>query len=118
MILRSLICFSLWAASLSASSVSGTVQLRDSRVEAVAKGGDYSGIVISLQPVGQTAPEPPAAHAVMQQKNKTFTPHVLPVMAGTTIDFPNFDPIFHNAFSSYSGQVFDLGLYPPGKSRS
>ena len=47
-----------------------------------------------------------------------FTPHVLPVMAGTTVDFPNSDPIFHNAFSSYNGQIFDVGLYPPGTSRS
>src|SRR5205823_3565329 len=38
--------------------------------------------------------------------------------AGTAVEFPNFDPIFHNAFSSYSGQVFDVGLYPPGKSRT
>jgi len=54
----------------------------------------------------------------MEQKGKMFTPHVLPIMAGTTVDFPNFDPIFHSAFSSYSGQIFDVGLYPPGTSRS
>src|SRR6202044_1888521 len=52
------------------------------------------------------------------QKGKMFMPHILPVMAGTTVDFPNLDPIFHNAFSSYSGQIFDVGLYPPGTSRS
>src|SRR4051812_26785156 len=115
---RSLICFSLALARLHAAQVSGTVQVKDSHVEAVAKNGDYSGIVISLQPLGQPAPPAPAAHAVMAQKNKMFMPHVLPVLAGSTIDFPNFDPIFHNAFSSYSGQVFDVGLYPPGKSRS
>ncbi len=33
------------------------------------------------------------------------------------MDFPNYDPIFHNAFSNYDGQIFDLGLYPPGTSR-
>ncbi len=54
----------------------------------------------------------------MLQKAKMFTPHVLPVMAGTTVDFPNADPIFHNAFSSYNGQIFDVGLYPPGTSRA
>jgi hypothetical protein len=47
-----------------------------------------------------------------------FTPHVLPVLNGTTVDFPNSDPIFHNAFSSYNGQIFDVGLYPPGTSRA
>ena len=56
--------------------------------------------------------------AQMVQKNKTFTPHVLAISVGTVVDFPNFDPIFHNAFSNYNGQVFDIGLYPPGTTRS
>ena len=54
----------------------------------------------------------------MIQKDKTFTPHVLAITAGTTVDFPNYDPIFHNAFSNYDGQIFDIGLYPPGTTRS
>ncbi|HEY3826328.1 MAG TPA: hypothetical protein VGL82_17305 [Bryobacteraceae bacterium] len=124
MIWRSPICFSLLAWNLLAVSaafgatLSGTVVLRDSRVEAVNKQHDFSGIVVSAQPVGAELPAPPAMHATMVQKNKMFTPHVLPVMTGTTVDFPNFDPIFHNAFSIYSGQIFDVGLYPPGTSRS
>jgi hypothetical protein len=36
---------------------------------------------------------------------------------GTTVEFPNLDPIFHNAFSNFSGQPFDTGLYPPGTSQ-
>jgi len=54
----------------------------------------------------------------MVQKNKTFTPHTLAIPVGASVDFPNFDPIFHNAFSSYNGQIFDVGLYPPGTSRT
>jgi len=54
----------------------------------------------------------------MLQKDKTFSPHVLAITVGTTVDFPNFDPIFHNAFSNYDGQIFDIGLYPPGTTRS
>jgi plastocyanin len=99
-----------------AATVSGTVQLKDSGVEAVNKRRDYSGVVVSLQPVNQP-PAPAARRAVVLQKNKTFTPHILTVVAGTTVDFPNSDPIFHNAFSSYSGQIFDVGLYPPGTAR-
>ena len=53
----------------------------------------------------------------MLQKNKMFTPHILAVVTGTTVDFPNADPIFHSAFSSYNGQIFDVGLYPPGTSK-
>ena len=43
---------------------------------------------------------------------------MLAIPTGAYVDFPNVDPIFHNAFSSYSGQVFDVGLYPPGTSRA
>jgi len=114
-------CFSaviIITAAANAASVSGTVELRDSRVAAVSRHGDYSGLVISLQPVNLTPPAPPRKHAAMLQQNKTFTPHVLPILEGTVVDFPNFDPIFHNAFSSFSGQIFDVGLYPPGTSRA
>jgi hypothetical protein len=37
---------------------------------------------------------------------------------GGTVDFPNLDPFYHNAFSTFSGQQFDTGLYPPTKSQS
>ena len=33
------------------------------------------------------------------------------------VSFPNLDPFFHNAFSNYDGQVFDIGLHPPGSAR-
>ncbi len=100
-------------------TVHGKVELRDSHEAAVQKNRDYSGVVISLRPVNLATPVPLSSkHAEMLQKNKTFRPHILPVEVGTTIDFPNADPIFHNAFSSYSGQIFDIGLYAPGTSRS
>ncbi len=106
------------SALLYAANVSGSVELRDSRLESVVRGKDYSGVVVSLQSTGRPTVPVPEKHATMLQKNKMFTPHILPVLAGTVIDFPNADPIFHNAFSSYNGQVFDVGLYPPGTSRS
>jgi plastocyanin len=122
MIWRSLTFFScsfvVVAGSGCAATLSGTIALRDSRVEAVNKQKDYSGVVISAQPVTAEAAPPSSKHVVMLQRNKMFTPHLLPVTTGTTVDFPNVDPIFHNAFSSYSGQIFDVGLYPPGTSRS
>src|SRR5579859_6851711 len=103
MIWRSLICSSFAAAFLHAASLSGTVALRDSHAEAVTKQKDYSGVVISAIPVNDPGAAQGNRHSTMLQKNKTFTPHVLPVETGTTVDFPNADPIFHNAFSSYSG---------------
>jgi len=105
------------AGILAAGSVTGRVELRDSHDAAVRK-HDFSGVVVWLEPVSPAA-VPPASRAVakMIQKDKTFTPHVLPIRVGTSVDFPNFDPIFHNAFSNYNGQLFDVGLYPPGTSR-
>ena len=98
--------------------VSGRVQLRDSKDAAVRKKMDFSGVVVWLEPVNGKAAVPANGHARMVQKDKTFTPHILAVGLGTTVEFPNFDPIFHNAFSNYDGKVFDIGLYPPGTSRS
>lgn len=51
------------------------------------------------------------------QKNKTFQPHILVVPAGSTVEFPNEDPFFHNVFSLFEGKRFDLGLYEAGTSR-
>jgi plastocyanin len=124
MILRSLICFSFAAyfsfaaGAACGATLSGMVVLRDSRVDAVKKRMDFSGVVVSAQPLNGPMPSLPASRVTMLQKGKTFTPHILPVTVGTTVDFPNADPIFHNAFSSYSGEIFDIGLYPPGTTRS
>ncbi len=57
-------------------------------------------------------------HAVLQQKNKAFEPHLLVVTKGSTVDFPNRDPWFHNVFSLFNGKRFDLGLYEAGTSRT
>lgn len=45
------------------------------------------------------------------QKGALFTPHVLPVVVGTTVDWPNNDDILHNVFSFSETKPFDLGLY-------
>jgi plastocyanin len=115
------ICFSLcWLLPAAAGPVNGTVELVKSRDPEVRNHRKFSGVVVWLEPVGRTVPALADSRplAVMSQKMKAFTPHVLAIPAGASVDFPNFDPIFHNAFSSYSGQVFDVGLYPPGRSRT
>ena len=57
-------------------------------------------------------------HAVMDQRNETFVPHVLAVMTGTTVDFPNSDKFYHNVFSLSKVKRFDLGRYAAGHSSS
>ena len=56
-------------------------------------------------------------HFRMEQKNKSFRPHLLVVPLGSTVEFPNLDPFFHNVFSQFNGKRFDLGLYEAGSTR-
>lgn len=56
--------------------------------------------------------------ARMDQRKEAFVPHVLAIVAGTTVDFPNNDVTFHNVFSLSKARTFDLGRYPAGRSRS
>lgn len=80
-------------------------------------------VVIYIAPAGAGASLAAAAgadapHASMAQRDETFDPHVLPVLRGSTVDFPNADDVFHNVFSLSSAKAFDLGRYPKGTSRS
>lgn len=62
---------------------------------------------------------PPGKHAVMDQRKLTFVPHVLPVVAGTTVDFLNSDQVLHNVFTpDKCAQKFNLGTWPKGEIRS
>lgn len=47
-----------------------------------------------------------------------FEPHLLVIQAGTSVQFPNMDPFFHNVFSLFNGKRFDLGLYEAGTSKT
>jgi plastocyanin len=56
--------------------------------------------------------------ATLDQRNETFVPHVLAILAGTVVDFPNSDKTFHNVFSYSRAKRFDLGRYATGRSKS
>jgi len=117
---RSLTVFSLALAGATAAvagNVTGAVEITNSQDPAVRKNKDYSGVVIWLTPVGRPTPPLPPRREVMQQKDRHFLPHVLAITVGSTVDFPNLDPIFHNAFSNFSGQPFDTALYAPNTSK-
>jgi hypothetical protein len=61
---------------------------------------------------------PPARRPRLAQKDQCFMPRVVPIAMGTTVDFPNLDPIYHNVFSPSPLKRFDLGKYPRGESRA
>jgi plastocyanin len=122
MIWRWLICFSLTgflssSPCMQAATVSGRIEITGVHRPGRSSENE-SPVVIWLEPTGNRINRATASHARMIQRNKHFVPHVLPVEVGTVVDFPNLDPIFHNAFSNFDGQIFDIGLYPPGTSRS
>ena len=54
----------------------------------------------------------------LDQRDETFVPHVLPIVAGTIVDFPNNDRTYHNVFSLSKTKTFDLGRYAAGHSKA
>jgi plastocyanin len=55
---------------------------------------------------------------VLDQRNMAFTPRLLVVPVGTSVEMPNSDRVFHNVFSYHNGKRFDLGLYPAGTRKA
>lgn len=78
---------------------------------------DCSGALVYVEEVpGKTFA--PAAKAVMDQSQLVFAPHVLPVVTGTEVSFPNSDEVRHNVFSPSPTKRFNLGTYPKGAAKS
>lgn len=110
------------AARLPASAQNATVTAQIAVVHVHGKMSSDAGnenVIVWMTPLERPAPplaDPP--HLRMMQRNKQFFPHVLPVRVGAMVEFPNTDPFFHNVFSLYQGERFDLGLYEAGRSRT
>ena len=91
------------------------IAVSSSRSNGRASNG-YERIAIWLE---SKAPAPAApVKVVMRQRNRRIEPDILIVPVGSTVEFPNLDPIFHNIFSLSRTQSFDLGYYAEGRSRS
>ena len=107
-------------ASRSTFTVNGAASLIAAGSRSPAQ--DASRIVIWLTPIDLVQPvstaATPRAHYRLLQRNKRFDPGVLVVPVGSVVDFPNYDPWFHNVFSLYRGKRFDLGLYQAGAKKS
>ncbi|HTB18245.1 MAG TPA: DUF2012 domain-containing protein [Bryobacteraceae bacterium] len=55
---------------------------------------------------------------ILNQQGARFEPDLIVVPVGSSVEFPNSDPIFHNVFSLSKAQPFDLGYFPKGQSRT
>lgn len=79
---------------------------------------ERSRVVIYLEGSGPAAVAPiSAAVPQVAQLDRRFSPDLLVVPAGSTVSFPNKDPIFHNIFSLSRAKSFDLGSYDQGQTR-
>ncbi len=81
------------------------------------KGVQKHPLVVYAPALPGQVPKPPGERPVIDQKNRNFTPHVLPVLVGTTVEFKNSDPFKHNMFSP-DGERYNLGTWVAEKGRS
>jgi len=81
---------------------------------------ELQNVVVYLEHVrdGAAAPSIPREPVRMEQEGLAFRPHVLPILKGTTVEFPNRDLLFHNVFSLSKSASFDLGRFPQNASKS
>jgi plastocyanin len=93
--------------------LAGTIQ---GRVRSAISPGDLSNFVISVEDIEGRFPVPEQP-AIMDQKGLRFDPHVFVIQVGTTVEFPNSDPVSHNVFSISDAKRFNLGLYTRGAVR-
>jgi plastocyanin len=96
---------------LLAAAITGKVDVR------TAPGTGPAPTVVYAEPLDKPAPARPLT-VRLSQKDKMFAPAILAVPVGSTVEFPNDDPIFHNVFSLSAPAPFDLGLYRAGASKS
>ncbi|MFA6569942.1 MAG: hypothetical protein WCT77_01760 [Bacteroidota bacterium] len=104
-----LICFLLNQPILISSDIKGLVKTRD---------GALQDVVVYIEKISGMQFNPSATPTIMDQKEMTFIPHVLPILTGTTVVFPNSDVTRHSVFSSGKIKKFDLGTYEQGAKKS
>ena len=81
------------------------------------RAAEISNVIVYLKNPPRRS-EPAPMQVTIAQKDEAFVPRVVAITRGSTIEFPNSDPFFHNVFSLSRGASFDLGRYPRGESRS
>jgi plastocyanin len=109
----------LCVAAVVAVALPGRAGTVAGRVELLEKGGrraaDVSDVIVYVD--GPKTRTPPAKATVVM-RGKEFRPRVVVVATGATVEFPNEDGVFHNAFSVSGENRFDLELYKKPQSRS
>jgi plastocyanin len=113
-------------------SLTGRVHVVSHPARRLATAGVYPGRIVGIQTdrdtselanvivfVNSTTRVDSAPQRVsIRQTNEEFVPHVVAVTAGSIVEFPNDDLIFHNVFSLSRAATFDLGRYPRNASKA
>jgi len=77
---------------------------------------EFDRVIVMVE--GGNAPSKQPETITINQRNTSFDPDLAVIPVGSTVEFPNWDPIFHNVFSLSGAKSFDLGFYPQGQSRT
>jgi len=93
-----------------AGKIKGTVKVKGLRSPA--------NVLVYLTKAPSGSMDLSKTNFVMDQRNLEFIPHVLPVLVGSTVRFPNNDQVDHNIFSMSRTKKFNLGSYKPGDSKA
>jgi len=102
------------ALPLTAATVSGKVSFASKK----GQNPVVTETLVWLEPLGGHVVHRQPATFQITTRGKTLIPHVLAIPIGSTVDFPNDDPISHNLFSLSPASTFDLGLYRKGTGKS
>ncbi len=78
---------------------------------------EQTDVVVYLEGDLEGQYQPPMKNPEILQRDQVFSPATLAVLKGTTVEFPNDDDVFHNAFSFSPSNPFDFGPYGPGKDQ-
>src|SRR5882762_7169489 len=79
-------------------------------------GRGVTDVVVVVAPAEPAARPPPPATptspaAIMDQRNLAFSPRILVVGVGTSVEFPNNDTVSHQVYSFSPAKKFQLPLY-------
>ena len=97
----------------------GVGSAQDVRGEVRVRGIPVSGAVVFLERVGDKVPAPAPLRGRLDQRNLAFSPRVLVVPPGSTVEFPNSDAVMHNVFHPGEGTAaFDLGTYSSSEAKT
>ena len=99
-----------FAGSAFAGSIKGTVKVKGLRTP--------ENVMVYLSKAPPASGDRSNAELAMDQRNLEFIPHVLPVLVGSTVKFPNNDKVDHNIFSMSRTKKFNLGSYKPGETKT